>query len=88
MNEWYIGSDYAGINGSNVEFYYGYETTMQVGDSEEWCFVAKVDGEEKMVVPSSKLNEGRPAWKSIDEFNCEECLIAGVSLFLRDHKVV
>lgn len=79
MKEYYIASDYAGINTRYFEFYYGYEVTRGPEDDEEWCFTAKniTDGT-VATIPFSKLGA------KCEMFNCEECLIAGLTLFLED----
>lgn len=88
----YVSDDYAGVSFNGGSFYYGYEyarcedcghQTTNGGscpdheDSEqEWCFVAKFDGEE-IIIPNSKL-------KGDVRDNVEERLLMGIGwLFAR-----
>jgi len=71
----YISSDYAGVNGGDYSFYFGYEETIKSGDDEEWCFVAKKNGVMTDKIPQSKLNVSRGA-------DMSEYLLAGISLWL------
>lgn len=68
---YYVASDYAGLSGGAVSFYFGYEKTM----SDEWCFVVEEHGEETMRLPQSKLGVK-------DRWAVEENLMAGVSKWL------
>lgn len=68
----YIASDYAGLDAGPWSFYYGYEKTDA---NDEWCFVASRGGDEKMRIPASKLT-------SRDKFDCGECLLSGLAIFL------
>lgn len=70
----YLASDYAGLSGGAVSFYFGYEKTM----FDEWCFVATEYGEETMRVQQSKLGVK-------DRWNVQENLMAGISKWLERH---
>jgi hypothetical protein len=74
MANYYIASDYAGINSKNLSVYYGYEKTMQTEDREEWCFEAKYNGK-TVTIPFSKLGLDK-------SFRCEcgDVLLRGISL--------
>lgn len=75
MSSYYSASDYAGVYGGVVAFYYGYEQTL--GD--EWCFVAKERGVETLRLPQSKLG-------CKDPWGVEENLLAGIAQWLeRNH---
>jgi hypothetical protein len=63
----YVASDYAGLSGGGVEFYFGYEETLD----DEWCFTAKQQGEETLRLPQSKLGVK-------DRWNVTENLLAGI----------
>ena len=81
MEKWYSGSDYAGVKTPNFEAYYGYEQTTEADGEGEWCFVAKFNGQKK-IIPCSKLPK---SWRGdLDEFNCLECLVAGLTTVLEE----
>lgn len=63
----YSASDYAGLSAGGVEFYFGYEETLD----EEWCFVAKERGEETLRLPQSKLGVK-------DRWDVQANLLAGI----------
>lgn len=71
MSSYYVASDYAGVSGGGVTFYYGYEETL----GEEWCFVVRESGKETMRIPQSKLG-------CKDRWNVVENLMAGISQWL------
>lgn len=66
----YIASDYAGLHGGGVDFYYGYEHTLDG----EWCFVVHENGTETMKIPASKLGS--------NTFEVTENLMAGIAQWL------
>lgn len=68
---YYVASDYAGLSGGAVSFYFGYEETL----FDEWCFVAKEHGKETLRLPQSKLGVK-------DRWAVEENLMAGVAKWL------
>jgi hypothetical protein len=71
MSRFYIASDYAGLSGGGVSFYYGYEETH----FDEWCFVAKEGEKEVLRLPQSRLG-------CKDRWNVTENLLAGISHWL------
>ena len=71
MSNYYIASDYAGVAGGGVSFYFGYEETMY----DEWCFVVKEHGKEILRLTQSELGVK-------DRFAVEENLLAGISEWL------
>ena len=73
MSKFYIASDYAGVSGGGIAFYYGYEETFR----EEWCFVVRKNGKETMRIPSTELGG--------DRFNVAENLLIGISKWLQHY---
>lgn len=67
----YVVSDYAGLSGGGVEFYFGYEETQD----DEWCFVVKEHGEETLRLPQSKLGVK-------DRWDVQANLLAGIAEWL------
>lgn len=67
----YVASDYAGLSGGGVEFYFGYEETLD----DEWCFVVKERGVETLRLPQSKLGVK-------DRWAVETNLMAGIAEWL------
>lgn len=76
--EFYEASDYAGLKFDGGSFYYGYEHTVD----DEWCFVADLEGIDKIVVPFSKL--GLPP---DDQWECTKCLMMGIGWVLTKYKI-
>lgn len=72
----YSASDYAGISTENFSAYYGYE---EVGENDEWCFIATI-GDTKIKIPFSKL-------KAKDKFECTDCLLMGIAWILTKYKL-
>ena len=68
----YIASDYAGMTGGGVSFYFGYEETTA---EEEWCFVAREEGKEPFCVPQSQLEVK-------DRWDVAANLLAGIGKWL------
>ena len=85
----YQSDDYAGLEIPDlVEFYYGYEHTVNDGvdeddenwdDSDEWCFVATENGEEIARLTMSEIID------SCNKVPCEpnEFLIAGIGILIK-----
>lgn len=71
-----ITGDYAALESENLDVYYGWE---EVDENEEWCFVAKFNGEE-VRIPFSKL-------KVADSFDCSRCLLAGIAYLFQKYKL-
>lgn len=93
--DFYVASDYAGLEFSGGSFYYGYEHSIcsicgtkndgEFCDKHEnassvWCFVASFDGQE-IVIPSSKLGAS-------DSSDVVECLNTGIGWVLAKYKLV
>jgi len=78
--DYYVASDYAGLTFEGGSFYYGYEETM--GEDEEWCFVAKIDGLPEIKIPSSKLAGIK------DQDECAINLAIGIGWVLTKYKLL
>lgn len=86
--KFYKASDYAGLRFKCGSFYYGYEESIcrnskskgdEHGrhcdcDDKEWCFLAKINGEETLI-PFSKLG-------CKDMFDVVDCLNTGIGWVL------
>lgn len=78
----YWSNDYAGLKSGRYRFYYGYEHTVPPepdddDEDAEWAFVAWVDGEEVMRLPTSEVHPS-------ERENMIFYLLAGIGHFLRD----
>jgi hypothetical protein len=71
VSNFYIASDYAGVSGGGISFYYGYEETQ----FDEWCFVAREGDKEILRLPQSQLG-------CKDRWNVGENLLAGIGKWL------
>lgn len=88
IKDFYVSSDYAGVDIGGQSFYYGYEeaackkcANIGVKDcdqedddcEQEWCFSATgIDG--KVVIPFSEMNQK-------NQFNVVECLVVGLAMY-------
>jgi hypothetical protein len=68
---WYSSSDYAGLEGGDMAFYYGYEKTNEAG---EWLFVARQKGKVVMQYTADDLDE-------TDHTECTDVLLAGIAKY-------
>ena len=84
-----IASDYAHIQGGDIEAYYGYEFTKTDhntdwdDDPPEWGFWLKKGGVEVMRVPFSEL---RRREKRLDQEETAECLLVGLETYWEREK--
>lgn len=79
MGTYSLAGDYASLRTETADFYYGYEVVAD--DGEEWCFLADVRGK-KVKIPYSQLT-GKPS----SQFDCGECLLAGIGMILDRFKL-
>lgn len=75
MSRHFIASDYAGVSGGGIGFYYGYEET----EGDEWCFIAKEGDKELLRLPAETLGVK-------DKWDVTECLLAGIGKWLELRK--
>lgn len=68
---WFSSNDYAGLQGGDMAFYYGYEQTNEAGD---WLFVAQHKGVDVMKYTAKDLGE-KNTWEVTD------VLLAGIARY-------
>jgi hypothetical protein len=71
-SRWYSSSDYAGLEGGDHAFYYGYEQTNNAGD---WLFVARHKGRVVMQYTAKDLGAER------DASEVKRVLLAGIARY-------
>src|SRR6185312_1629414 len=82
-----VSSDYAYLDTSALEFYYGYEFGYALAsegnlprpDSEEWGFYAKQDGKIVTSYPFKSLE-----LPEAERFECGECLLRGIGKMIEN----
>lgn len=92
----YSASDYAGLEMGNLAFYYGYEQLYpalgpdeEETDEHEWAFVVFYKGKEQRRIGFSQILKrvSDSYGNSLDMYECEKVLIAGIGVYLQDKLV-
>ena len=70
--DFYVASDYIGIETNLIEYYYGYEET----EDDEWCFVAKLKKDDSIIYKE------KYSTYCDDQFDVVKCFNLGLANYL------